>query len=741
MSFVYAWPLQSILHRFYAFRICPPQFDPSVFFFNIRIQPCDRSCMESRYAVLNSFGPYRMDRDGRTMDELCQYAHGDARLQKHQAFLQEYARRVPDWKSLLLYHGLGSGKTITSIVMAETYLRQYPTGIVRVILPARLRTNFTDELYSPLALEHILSREDWAAYHAASTNSATKRDIGRRVRDHVAKKYDIMSLEGFVLRAMRNGARVRGGLRKWCESFTRNALLIVDEAHNVMSGGFRPLALETMREEDRIFKTEGLQAALMMLVSEFSHATSKLLCLTGTPIFDNLRQLEHVVRGLLPRALPSVPQPTVKDWVELLRGRVSYFPGSSPRAYPTTETVTHDVVASRVQGGFLKSLSENGDPFLANGRQLCLAVSVQPRFSISDVVSNLPMHAPKIHRLLEELDQPGKHVVYSSFIERGLKVIQRALERRGWVSFDRIRSRSRVSYDPTRVFVVWDGETKDADKREWKRAFNHPSNIDGSRIRLVLGSPSIREGVTFKHVQHVHIVDPVWNTSTMDQIKGRAVRYCSHVDVPADHPVLRRHVTIHQYKLVASNSHGILDNMTTDQILYDRILVEKERRIRRGERALKNVAMDRYLFGPLHESPPKTPRNTRPSLSPVSFVGTHSPLQRKPTVQPPSKTCPKRRRPDDRGRCPPGQTARRNRHGVMCCYKTSRQERVRSPIPATGNVPGPSGTRRPVQPRRPRASTTCPKPRRPNERGECPRGYERRLNKHGVPCCYKRRSS
>lgn len=701
--------------------------------------------MESRYAVWNDFQTYQMNRDPRSMDVLCRSSTGDTSLQKHQQFLRDYAHRVPTWKSLLLYHGLGTGKTITSIVMAETFLRQHPRSIVRVILPARLRTNFMDELTSSIGLEHLLSKQDWALYHASSTPRSIKQRIKRAYQAHIDQKYDIMSYERFALRAMKEGARTTGGLRRWCESFTRNAMLVVDEAHNLMSGGFEPAILEQMRMEDRLIKIPGLQTALMMLVAEYAHASSKLLCLTGTPIFDNLRQLELLVQVIRPGSVPTRPRPTVKDWVELLRGRVSYFPGSSPNAYPSTTSVTHTVPASEIQSNQINGFSD--DAFMSNSRQICLTANTGDRFSAAVAVRSLHLYAPKILRFLREVDRPGKHVVYSSFIERGLDVVQKALEQRGWISYDRVRTNpSLAERYKNRVFVVWSGSTLDVEKRRYKSAFNHPSNIEGTVVRLVLGSPSIREGVTFKHVQHLHILDPVWNTSTMDQIQGRAVRFCSHVDIPTDHPFLERKVTIHFYKLVPGSVR--LDYIPlADVVLYEKILVEKKRRIQRGERALKNVAMDRYLFGRLYDSRTRrTPVDTRPDASPFSFQGSASPVQQRRKNAQSGDTCPKRRRPDPNGRCPPGQVARLNRHGDKCCYKSSTRrmratERRSSngtgathiaPIHQTSPIAGPS---------RPTPKRTCPKPRRPDTQGRCPNGYERRLNKHGEPCCYKVRGS
>ena len=52
-----------------------------------------------------------------------------------------------------------------------------------------------------------------------------------------------------------------------------------------------------------------------------------------------------------------------------------------------------------------------------------------------------------------------------------------------------------------------------------------------NKIKVLIGSPSIKEGISFKHIQHIHLIDPVWNIAGKKQIEGRAIRFCSHFDI------------------------------------------------------------------------------------------------------------------------------------------------------------------------------------------------------------------
>ena len=65
---------------------------------------------------------------------------------KQQLFLEKYVNDVDEVDRLLVYHGIGTGKTRTSILICEALMKKNPKYKVNVILPARLKTNYIDEL-------------------------------------------------------------------------------------------------------------------------------------------------------------------------------------------------------------------------------------------------------------------------------------------------------------------------------------------------------------------------------------------------------------------------------------------------------------------------------------------------------------------------------------------------------------------------------------------------------------------
>ena len=56
-------------------------------------------------------------------------------------------------------------------------------------------------------------------------------------------------------------------------------------------------------------------------------------------------------------------------------------------------------------------------------------------------------------------------------------------------------------------------------------------NLNGELCRVFCITSAGAEGLSLKNVRRVHIMEPYWNPVRTDQVKGRAVRICSHIDL------------------------------------------------------------------------------------------------------------------------------------------------------------------------------------------------------------------
>jgi len=95
--------------------------------------------------ITNLFEPYRralLEESGKIS---CEKGSGPFTLLMHQEIVRDYMNLFTPYRGLLLYHGLGAGKTCASIAIAEA-MKNHPRKSVLVMTPASLRQNYIHEL-------------------------------------------------------------------------------------------------------------------------------------------------------------------------------------------------------------------------------------------------------------------------------------------------------------------------------------------------------------------------------------------------------------------------------------------------------------------------------------------------------------------------------------------------------------------------------------------------------------------
>jgi hypothetical protein len=102
-------------------------------------------------------------------------------------------------------------------------------------------------------------------------------------------------------------------------------------------------------------------------------------------------------------------------------------------------------------------------------------------------------------------------------------------------------------------------------------------NLQGQLCRVFMITGAGAEGLSLRNVRTVHIMEPYWNKVRTDQVKGRAVRICSHSDLPYDPDPAKneRTVEIYTYQSMFDRKKDIDetimkhdDGLTSDQHIY-----------------------------------------------------------------------------------------------------------------------------------------------------------------------------
>ena len=98
-------------------------------------------------------------------------------------------------------------------------------------------------------------------------------------------------------------------------------------------------------------------------------------------------------------------------------------------------------------------------------------------------------------------------------------------------------------------------------------------NRDGRVCRIFMITQSGAEGISLFNTRQVHIMEPYWNNVRLQQVIGRAIRLCSHMNLPWEDRTVDvftyLSVFTAQQKGEAKTMMMIDKSMTTDQMIFD----------------------------------------------------------------------------------------------------------------------------------------------------------------------------
>lgn len=533
-------------------------------------------------------------------------------IQPPQQFVGEFMAPGTNNRELLVYHKIGAGKTCASIQIGERWKTSSSGGRPLFVMPASLIPGFRAELRTPCAGDTYLSADERVRLRTAPPGGSEYSAILAASDARIDASYNILSYN--ALASLHGEGRL-----------PKAALLVVDEVQNVSNPGGKTFA------------------ALEALVAQ---TTGPVVLLTGTPVFDRPDELASIARLL--RAPPPPDGLPTPEWVSAaFRGRVSFSAGAPDHTFPRATVDVVRVPMSRFQTKWYRSsvtaeLSRRGglklltapNDFYIRSRQR--ANIVFPRglskaaglaaLTPGKIRKSLPTYSAKFADLIGRLGVPpgaadtrwvpppplralkkdgkGLSFVYTAFTgECGIAGLSKCLRAFGWADFSQdFADKGSVDARAPR-FAVWSGAQTKKEKDIIRAAFNHPDNDDGSIIRAIIGSPSIKEGVSLLRVRYVYLLEGYWNHSRLEQVFGRAIRYCSHKSLPPD----QRSVEIVIYAAVAPGpepkSGADPDPLFSVDLMMLSIADAKRETAEPYIQALKNVAVDR-LLGYGRGSPP-----------------------------------------------------------------------------------------------------------------------------------------
>lgn len=270
--------------------------------------------------VTGIFNKYKLDIARDKKNASCDKTDGDGfKLMSHQQLVRDYISQYTPYRGVLLYHGLGSGKTCSSIAVAEGLKSSRQ---VIIMTPASLSMNYKEELkkcgddmykknqwwefisISEMgetkketidALSHALSisvdfinkeKGAWLMNVTKPSNfdtlsAAQKSSLDKQLNKMIDNKYRFINYNG-----LRNDS-----LRKMTNNYTinpfDNAVVVIDEAHNFIG---------------RIVNKMGREDTLSGKMYEYlmNAHNAKMVLLSGTPIINKPNEIAilfNILRG------------------------------------------------------------------------------------------------------------------------------------------------------------------------------------------------------------------------------------------------------------------------------------------------------------------------------------------------------------------------------------------------------------------------------------------------------------
>jgi len=619
-----------------------------------------------------------------TIDDKCNSKFFE--LAPHQLLLKNLFSPNTQYRGILIFHGVGVGKTCSGISIAENFRDVYGEEENRIIILAsqNIRIGWRKTIFDPKKGENQCTGDE---YLVDEENKKTMND--RQAKKKIKKYYELHGYGAFA-----------NSVRKLLDSETKhisdpkekfigeiavikktysNRVLIVDEVHNIRSDESEAKSRDTIRYIEMVIKYSD---------------NLRLVLLTANPMYNMSSEIVWIINMLLlndkKRTLSDKDifdsEGNIKN-IDLLKdkckGYISYLRGENPVSFPIRLYPNHDKDKLIKKPGLPKDVFGNdisedkrlsflelySSSFVEKGKQyeiytdevskyegnqklriedesllLQLSNIVYPNeskeakdcygeegllncmkktnktsfteYSYQSSVKEkygeffrkdlIEQYSSKIHSILNIIENTeGIVFIYSNWIGSGVVPLVLALEQNGYGKYDKKKIlKTSEKIEP----ISYEGKmiSEYEDKTEFKQAkymviagsnlttrleeelkVLAEDNSDGSRIKVVIGSSVAAEGLDFKNIRSIHVLEPWHNINKIEQVIGRGIRNCSHKELLAK----ERNVTVYLHTSLIPKT----DKESVDMYLY-RYSEFKAKQIGQVEILLKEVALDKYFF-------------------------------------------------------------------------------------------------------------------------------------------------
>jgi len=227
---------------------------------------------------------------------------------------------------------------------------------------------------------------------------------------------------------------------------------------------------------------------------------------------------------------------------------------------------------------------------------------------------NLSDYSSKLSSIINIIDETeGIIFIYTNYVSAGIVPLQLTLEQNGYkkhsggtslqypgwsksaakgktkrepISFDGLRRSEVDDRFQQASYMIIDASTNKKTLQDQLKIINSKENKNGEKIKVIIGTVVASEGLDFKRIRCVHILDPWHHLNRTEQTIGRSIRFCSHSDLSDN----KKNVLIYLHTAT------LPDGMESIDTSIYRYAERKSFQIGQVEMILKRCAVDRYLY-------------------------------------------------------------------------------------------------------------------------------------------------
>ena len=292
-----------------------------------------------------------------------------------QKFITQFMSPETPYNGMLLYHGVGVGKTCTAVLSAEVFLELSPKNKVYILAPPAIQPGFYRTIFDSSRIRFGIDNEP--NQHEGCTGNRyleltqtlyerSQKDIELRVNRLINKRYSIMGYVAF--RNMVNGIlnQIPSSLPaerkleleiRYLQKALSGCLFIVDEAHNLRDVSDVD---QTSDQLDESAEEKGDAAGGKKLTPILRNVLkkcegNKLILMSATPMYNSYKEIISLLNFLLYvdhanesemlretdikfQMTPTGEQLTPESEARLIKvanGHVSFMRGENPKAFPS----------------------------------------------------------------------------------------------------------------------------------------------------------------------------------------------------------------------------------------------------------------------------------------------------------------------------------------------------------------------------------------------------------------------